>query len=864
MERKAFLDQEAPPGYVAGVGRGATGFVTSAQSARFESAFGGENTEVPDDSGLLAANDDDEADRIYQEIDRRLLRPKKEEKATPGVEIETGTGVIRHEFSTLKAGLASVSADEWAALPEAADITRKNKRQRLLDQQSQRTYAAPDILIALRAQVAEIDKWAEQETAPEDVERRRAVLSSLRRTEPHRASLWIASAKLEETVLNFGRAKALIAEGCRRAPHNETVWLESVRLHRSEPTKVCKNIIAEALRANTYSEKLWMQAMDLENPHDVVSRKKIAMKALEYLPENSKLWQTLVDLEDTKEDKIRLLSKATDLCSDWSFWLALVALSDYGDARAVLNRARKKLTNEPRVWVAALQLEEREKTDVTVKRLSLMLAKGMKEVGEDTWDVRKWLDEASQAEKDGFFKSCAAIVENTMSLLSEETRLNQMIQWAETYASSPKTASSIYESITKFYPHNISSWTALFASLKKEAEISRNLTELELSAAADRRENEQTSSQTPKDLQQLYSYYENAISLNPELALFRLMYAKDKWILGEDVAGARNILELASQQLPTNEKIWLARVKLEVRNYEYEQAFRLSNEALDAINTEPRLWYKHIHLLRFCVYKQMDFVSQEDLLQKSSTALDLFPDNYKLYLQRSQILLDIDDVKGARDILTVGARKCTQAAEIHVSIAELDLGQGFPARARANLDSALLENPKSEKLWECKIRLEQTENDMITARQLVSKALKELPSSPVIWLQHLSMIQKLSHRKNAFLDALKHTNNATEVLLGIGVFFWLEGKFSKAKAWFDRALTADRKNGDAWGWNYCFFTKMGPPQEMDRLLAEVKDAFDDINKGKAWISVTKDKANLNILPGECLKLVAEKLLLTTA
>ena len=73
----------------------------------------------------FAANDDDEADRIYQEIDRRLLRPKKEEKATPGVEIETGTGVIRHEFSTLKAGLASASVDEWAALPEAADITRK-------------------------------------------------------------------------------------------------------------------------------------------------------------------------------------------------------------------------------------------------------------------------------------------------------------------------------------------------------------------------------------------------------------------------------------------------------------------------------------------------------------------------------------------------------------------------------------------------------------------------------------------------------------------------------------------------------------------------------------------------------------------
>ena len=39
-------------------------------------------------------------------------------------------------------------------------------------------------------------------------------------------------------------------------------------------------------------------------------------------------------------------------------WLALAKLESYDKAKAVLNRARKCIPNEPSIWIAAAKLEE--------------------------------------------------------------------------------------------------------------------------------------------------------------------------------------------------------------------------------------------------------------------------------------------------------------------------------------------------------------------------------------------------------------------------------------------------------------------------------------------------------------------------
>ena len=56
------------------------------------------------------------------------------------------------------------------------------------------------------------------------------------------------------------------------------------------------------------------------------------------------------------------------------------------------------------------------------------------------------------------------------------------------------------------------------------------------------------------------------------------MGAKSKWLAG-DVPAARGILSLAFQANPNSEEIWLAAVKLESENHEYERARRLLAKA---------------------------------------------------------------------------------------------------------------------------------------------------------------------------------------------------------------------------------------------------------------------------------------------
>lgn len=904
MERKAFLDQEPPPGYVAGIGRGATGFTTSADSGpvRFQPNLddedeNGDNEDElkfqdDDEGGILGLElkdkDDDEADRIYEEIDRKMnLRNKN--KSTGDLELSTSetSDKIKGQFTDLKRALTSVNDNEWANIPEVGDITRRNKRTRLLEQQQQRTYAMPDSVIAGAGsmgslnsndevtnfqsisqakdlllskqldQIAgtsdnnneniakELEELQNNDSKIQDIKKGRLVLASLRKTEPRKSNSWIASARLEEQANNYTAAKKFIIEGCHNVPHNPDIWLENIRIHQktAEGTKFCKAIVNEGLKFNIKSEKLWLKAFELENKTDIVSRRKILMKGLEFIPTNVELWKSLVNLEDSKEDVQKLLTKAVELCpKEWDFWLTLINLSNYDDAKSLLNKARKALTDNYMVWIIACKLEEREKDDIPIEKLNKLLAKGFKELEKNTVDKSHllskagWLNQAIDANLEGFTKTSSAIVKVTLDSDGKES-LDEWLDDAEKLILKRefRVAHFIYEYIIDKFPNNIESWLSLILSMKNSQDF---------------------------DESKLFEYYSKAVNLNQDNELLLLMYAKDKWLLGNDVEGARMILSDASSKLPTSENIWLARIKLEVKNHNYQEAMSISTDSIDKIPTSSaRVWFKHIHLMRFLARKKIVTLEVSDFLSLTTQALDLFPEEPKLYLQKSLVLVDFDLVKQAREVLSTGTKKCPNSIEIWINLAWVD-EKYFKTviRARSVLDTAILKNPTSDKLWEAKIKLERRQNDRTAAQQITNKALKIFPSSSSIWIQHLSLIPKMSQRKNAFLDAMRNTNNSTSILLSIGVFFWLDGKFLKAKSWFERALTSNKQSGESWGWLYCFIDKYGSAQEKLGLLRNLKKNYDDINDGETWNHVNKDLDNFEKTPKEIIELVSAKLL----
>lgn len=106
------------------------------------------------------------------------------------------------------------------------------------------------------------------------------------------------------------------------------------------------------------------------------------------------------------------------------------------------------------------------------------------------------------------------------------------------------------------------------------------------------------------------------------------MGAKSKWLAG-DVADARGILSLAFQANPNSEEIWLAAVKLESENSEYERARRLLAKARASAPT-PRVLMKSAKL----EWALQDLPRAHELLVE---AIATFPDFPKLWLMKGQI-----------------------------------------------------------------------------------------------------------------------------------------------------------------------------------------------------------------------------------
>merc|ERR1719411_1154235 len=179
--RRHFLGVPAPLGYVAGVGRGATGFTT-----RSDIGPAREATDVSDDrhapppataavvtkkeddgepdlndsnydeftgyGGSLFSSkdvyekDDEEADAIYQAIDDRMDEKRKQYREQRfAAEIEKyrqerpkiqqqiekyrqERPKIQQQFSDLKRDLGEVSADQWQNIPDVGDSRNRKKR----------------------------------------------------------------------------------------------------------------------------------------------------------------------------------------------------------------------------------------------------------------------------------------------------------------------------------------------------------------------------------------------------------------------------------------------------------------------------------------------------------------------------------------------------------------------------------------------------------------------------------------------------------------------------------------------------------------------------------------------------------------
>ncbi|KAG9244757.1 putative Pre-mRNA-splicing factor prp1 [Calycina marina] len=916
--RRDFLSQQAPENYVAGLGRGATGFTTRSDlgparegpsedqikevlakraaqlGAAAPTGYGvpekkeeenddDERFQDPENEvGLFAGGaydqDDDEADRIYQEVDEKMDRRRKarreaREKAEQE-EHERNNPKIQQQFADLKRALGTVSDEDWANLPEVGDLTGKNRRAK--QALKQRFYAIPDSVIAgahesteLGTTVAEdgnadgamtdfesigkardkvlqvrldqasqgTDSIAGSATNIDpkgyltslaksqinsgdsqvgDVKRVRALLESVIKTNPKHGPGWIAAARLEEIAGRIVAARNLIARGCEYCPKSEEVWLENIRLNENHNAKI---IAANAIKANDRSVNLWIEAMKLES--DSSAKKRVLRKALDFVPQSVMLWKEAVNLEEQEDDAKLLLAKATEIIPlSVELWLALARLESSENAQKVLNKARKAIPTSHEIWIAAARLQEQmgnaSKVNV-MKRAVQALAKESAMLKRE-----EWITEAEKCEDEDAILTCGNIIRETLGWGLDEDDDRKEIWMEDAKASTNRgkyeTARAIYAYALRIFVNSRTLWLAA-ASLEQNHGTKEALSQL----------------------------LEKSVEACPQSEILWMMLAKEKWQAGE-LDNARRVLGRAFKQNPDNEDIWLAAVKLEAENGEIEKARQLLEDARQSAPTD-RVWMKSVAFERHLgnADAALDLVGQ---------ALDIFPATAKLWMMKGQVYDNQSKVPQARDAYSLGTKACPRSVPLWLLLSRLEEKHGATVKARSVLDKARLAIPKSAELWTESVRIERRAGNIPQAKILMAKALQEVPTSGLLYTESIWNLEPRTQRKPRAIEAIKKVDNDPTLLVTVARIFWGERKLDKAQNWFERAILADSDLGDTWAWYYKFLLQHGTEEKRGDVIS--KCISNEPRHGEIWQNIAKDPKNAGKNVEEILNIVATR------
>lgn len=760
-------------------------------------------------------------------------------------------------FDDAKKQLAKVTEEEWASIPDIGDHSLRYKQKRTQDNftpvpdnliesrrlqssittsldprslgietplnvskaradiLSQKLHSASDDVggktnvdpQGYMTELNSIKVSSESEIA--DLKKARLLLKSMTSSNPKHGPGWIAAARLEEQAGKITEARKIIKQGCEMCQDNEDVWIEACRL---QPPNKAKGVLAKAVNFLPKSVKIWMKAADLES--DINLKREVIRKALEFIPNSVTLWKAAVELETPDDAKILLESAVECVPQSVELWLALAKLEDYENAKNVLNRARASISTDPRIWIAAAQLEEANgQTD----RVNKIIEKAIKSLTSQKVEINRkiWLEEAENVEKAGSKYTCIAIVNNVLDIGIEDldkkrTFLGDAKSFIE--RKSYETARAIYSYTLKMFPNYEDIWIEAI-NLEKTIGTAEELNEIMKNALL--------NCNTSINLWLIVSRY-NANELN-------------------NINGARTILKEAFEknknieEFISNENIWLEAIQLEWNNKEYEKTRSLLKQAREKCNSQ-RLWMKSCLL-------EWELKNYNEELKLLKESIDRFPSFDKLYMMLGQYYEEQNNIKDAIDSYKKGRIHCMSSITLWVLCANLEEKIISVAKARATLESCRIKNPNNDLIWYESMLLEKRNNNNDEYKLLLARGLQECPNSGILWSEELSVTPRAQQRTKS-ADALAKCPKSAIVISTIAGIFERDGKYDKARNWYERALYFSPDDGDIWCKYIKFILKHGKGDEksivMDKCIKSKP------HKGRLWCSISKQRDNRHL------------------
>ncbi|EPY53856.1 U4/U6 X U5 tri-snRNP complex subunit Prp1 [Schizosaccharomyces cryophilus OY26] len=900
-----FLNMAPPPNYIAGVGRGATGFTTrsdlgpaqelpsqDAVKAAIDKRKSGEEPEEddidpryqdPENEVALFATapygaEDEEADRIYQTVEDNLSKRRKAQRERQEQlqheRYEKENPKVSSQFADLKRGLSTLTDEDWLNIPEPGDLTRKKRPKQ---PRRERFYATSDFVLASARNEGQLestvttdgetglDSTTENGTKTNFVEigaARDKVLgiklaqASTNLTSPStvdpKGYLTSLNSMIPRNNTDLGdvkKARKLLQSVIETNPKHASGWVAAARLEEvANKNSQARILILKGCDNCPRSEDVWMEAIRL---HPVDEAKVIIADAVRNLPHSVTLWLEAERLETQVSAKKRIIKKALELNpTSVGLWKEAVNLEEeVTNARILLARAVELIPMSIDLWLALARLE-------TYKNAQKVLNKARQTI-RTSYEV--WIAAARLEEQQGNVSRVEKIMARGVAELQESGGMLQREQWLHEAEKCEKegavlTAQAIINtclSIGLDEEDQLDTWMddAQSFLISKCLDCARAVFAYALRVYSSNENIWLRAVETEKiygSTDTVCSILEKAVEACPRTEILWLVYAKERKNTG-DVNGARNILGRAFDYNSNSEEIWLAAVKLEFVNNEDERAKKLLARARIESGSE-RIWTKSISLERV-------LGNLEGALALLEDALKLFPTYDKFWMMKGQILEDGNDAGKARDAYITGTKLCPHSIPLWILLAKLEAKETI-VRARVVLDRAKVRNPKNELLWLEVLKMENSAGNVSQVKAALAKALQECPSSGLLWSEAI-WLEPRAQRKTRATDALRKCESNSYLLCTIARMLYSESKPEKAHEWFMKAIKADQDNGDVWVWFYKFSLEIGTQEQQQEVIRNCETA--DPRHGYYWPTITKDVKNARKSIPELLKEAANRL-----
>uniref|UniRef100_A0A673YJH7 PRP6 pre-mRNA processing factor 6 homolog (S. cerevisiae) n=1 Tax=Salmo trutta TaxID=8032 RepID=A0A673YJH7_SALTR len=281
-------------------------------------------------------------------------------------------------------------------------------------------------------------------------------------------------------------------------------------------------------------------------------------------PPTTTIWITLARLEEvTGKLKMarNLIMKGTDMCPKTEdVWLESARLELGDTAKAVMAKALCHLPTSVRIYIRAAVLE----ADVRAKKHVLRMGEPRINI---PMDCHIWITAAKLEEAKGNTQMVEKIIDRAITSLRAngvEINREQWIQYVEECDKEESCKHTWMEDAESCVSHGVLECARAIYAHALQMFLSKMSVWLRSSYF-------EKNHGTRESLEALL---QRVVAHCPKADVLWLMGAKSKW-LAENVPAACSILALAFQANPNSVKIWLAAVKLESENDEYERARRV-------------------------------------------------------------------------------------------------------------------------------------------------------------------------------------------------------------------------------------------------------------------------------------------------